>query len=285
MKPISTDTRRLAALALLALFTVGGLSARADEASVSVTPGVWNDSFTASLAYANENQQPLLLFGGAKDCSSCQTVDAALAEDARFLDWKRTHGEFVDCSIKGNSRKNIADYVSDPKKYQSRVSKDLADALDFTKGSVIPRVAFYWPGHDPEKQSFSCWKGYMPIKEPKDDTIGQLLACLNAFFADYTAVTSFVVGQTPSDRLEALPTATSVLVPIRRSSGISRTNPTFLVVPRTAATNRIDWASGQTEAFVTVELPSDLRVDDVIDLILLGEEGAVQAESSCRVLT
>lgn len=36
---------------------------------------------------------------------------------------------------------------------------------------------------------------------------------------------------------------------------------------------------------MTVELPSDLRVDDVIDLILLGEEGAVQAESSCLVVT
>ncbi|MGN0875651.1 MAG: thioredoxin family protein [Kiritimatiellia bacterium] len=275
------NVSRMKAFALWALVGIG-LSVRAGDL---VVPGVWNGSFAESLAYANENHKPLLLFVGAKDCGSCQTVDAALAEDARFLDWMRTHGEFVYCSIKGNSKNNIAGYLSNPKKYQSLVSEDLAAALNFTTGSIIPRVAFYWPGHDPEKQTFSCWKGYMPINEPKDDTIGQLLACLNAFFADYTAVTSFVVGQTPSDRLEALPTATSVLVPIRRSSGISRTNPTFLVVPRTAATNRIDWASGQTEAFVTVELPSDLRVDDVIDLILLGEEGAVQAESSCRVVT
>ena len=275
------NVSRMRAFALLALVGIG-LSARAGDL---VVPGVWNGSFTESRAYADAQGIPLLLFVGAEDCSSCATVDQCLKEDVRFLDWKRAHGDFVYCSLKAARKDNIAGYLSNPKKYQSLVSKDLADALDFTKGSVIPRIAFYWPGHAPEKQSFSCWKGYMPIKEPKDDTIGQLLACLNAFFADYTAVTSFVAGQTPSDRLEALPTATSVLVPIRRSSGISRTNPTFLVVPRTAATNRIDWASGQTEAFVTVELPSDLRVDDVIDLILLGEEGAVQAESSCRVVT
>ena len=275
------NVSRMRAFALLALVAIG-LSARAGDL---VVPGVWNGSFAESRAYADAQGVPLLLFVGAEDCSSCTTVDQCLKEDVRFLDWKRAHGDFVYCSLKAARKDNIAGYLSNPKKYQSLVSKDLADALDFTKGSVIPRVAFYWPGHAPEKQSFSCWKGYMPIKEPKDDTIGQLLACLNAFFADYTAVTSFVAGQTPSDRLEALPTATSVLVPIRRSSGISRTNPTFLVVPRTAATNRIDWASGQTEAFVTVELPSDLRVDDVIDLILLGEEGAVQAESSCRVVT
>lgn len=275
------NVSRMRAFALLALVGIG-LSARAGDL---VVPGVWNGSFAESRAYADAQGVPLLLFVGAEDCSSCTTVDQCLKEDVRFLDWKRAHGDFVYCSLKAARKDNIAGYLSNPKKYQSLVSKDLADALDFTKGSVIPRVAFYWPGHAPEKQSFSCWKGYMPIKEPKDDTIGQLLACLNAFFADYTAVTSFVAGQTPSDRLEALPTATSVLVPIRRSSGISRTNPTFLVVPRTAATNRIDWASGQTEAFVTVELPSDLRVDDVIDLILLGEEGAVQAESSCRVVT
>ena len=275
------NVSRMRAFAFLTLVGIG-LSVRAGD---SVVPGVWNGSFAESRAYADAQGVPLLLFVGAEDCSSCTTVDQCLKEDVRFLDWKRAHGDFVYCSLKAARKDNIAGYLSNPKKYQSLVSKDLADALDFTKGSVIPRVAFYWPGHAPEKQSFSCWKGYMPIKEPKDDTIGQLLACLNAFFADYTAVTSFVVGQTPSDRLEALPTATSVLVPIRRSSGISRTNPTFLVVPRTAATNRIDWASGQTEAFVTVELPSDLRVDDVIDLILLGEEGAVQAESSCRVVT
>ena len=275
------NVSRMRAFALLALVGIG-LSARAGDL---VVPGVWNGSFAESRAYADAQGVPLLLFVGAEDCSSCTTVDQCLKEDVRFLDWKRAHGDFVYCSLKAARKDNIAGYLSNPKKYQSLVSKDLADALDFTKGSVIPRVAFYWPGHAPEKQSFSCWKGYMPIKEPKDDTIGQLLACLNAFFADYTAVTSFIAGQTPSDRLEALPTATSVLVPIRRSSGISRTNPTFLVVPRTAATNRIDWASGQTEAFVTVELPSDLRVDDVIDLILLGEEGAVQAESSCRVVT
>ncbi len=275
---------KIAAHALLALAVASGLSARADEAAASVTPGIWNDSFTASRAYADANQTPLLLLVGAKDCGSCQTVDAALAEDARFLDWKRAHGEFVYCSVKGPSKNNIAGYLSNPKKYQSLVSEDLAAALDFTKGSIIPRVAFYWPGHEPDKQTFSCWKGYMPVKEPKDDTVGQLLACLDAFFADYASTTAFVAGETPADRLEALPSATSVTVPVRRTSGLARTLPTSLVVPATAATNLIPWTAGQADALVRVALPTGLTAGASVALRLLGEDGAVQDESAVWIV-
>lgn len=272
----------------LAAVLLGGifLSACADDVDIRpVVPGVWHDSFTKCLAYSMSNSVPMVLFVGAADCGSCKQVDELIGSDVRFLNWKLAHPDFIYCSQKGKSKDSIAVYLGNPRKYASAVSDELAAALDFTNGSVLPRVALYWPSHTPdEKRSFSCWKGYMPIKVPKDDVIGQFVACLDEFFAEYASITTFVAGETAGNRLEVLASATFVDVPIKRTGGISRTNSTSLVMSALAATNLIEWTTGQDRAIVRVRLPEYLSVGDEIALEALGEDNAVQDRSVCKVV-
>ena len=263
--------------------------------AAAVTPGVWNDDFTGSLAYATTNNLPIAVVWGNTSCHYCNNLAEAIETDT-VKNWVAKHKVVLVHKHVATSQTKEADYVA-AKNWIKDINSNLED---------YPFVGMWWKKADgtETKVAFTGRTGMMPATEPKKDLAGQFAATLERYFGESTGggttpatpttptnstetATSgdayFTVGGTTYDRLEAEPSTTSVAVPIaRKTSTNGAVNTLEILHPgaKAAETANIVWTAGESNKLVDVALPSTKRAGKQTVLTLKDADGKTLATST-----
>lgn len=259
--------------------------------AAAVTPGVWNDDFTGSLAYATTNNLPIVVVWGHTGCHYCNNFAKAI-ETSTVKNWVANHKVVLVHKHVAPSQMKEADYLA-----AKNWIEDIKDLSDF------PFVGMWWKKADgtETKTAFSGRTGMMPATEPKKDLAGQFAATLELYFSESTGggttpatptnstetATSgdayFTVGGTTYDRLEAEPSTASVAVPIaRKTSANGAINTLEILHPgaKAAETANIVWTAGESNKLVDVALPSTKRAGKQTVLTLKDADGKTLTTST-----
>ena len=215
----------------------------------AVTPGVPNDDFAGSLAYAEKSGVPLLVFWGNTGCPNCKSLKSAMETDPVLTDWFANHR--IVTVIKHEAPKSTEpDYLA--AREWIRAIKPLVE---------YPFVGLYWKrGGEVTKVAFTGRKGKMPSAE--GDTLAeQFAATLDMYFGPYGQGPRFACGDAELDRLEATPSTSSMCVPVSagaQGGTLKVVSPSGAAstysVPASATEVRISVPSGAAGQKATLEL-------------------------------
>ena len=224
-----------------------------------VTIGEWTSRFTLAKQFAEENDLPLVVFWGNRDCPHCQATEKEMATST-FVNWQKDSGLVFSFNIG-----KVTDNAEQNKAYSFAYA-----------GTSYPFLRVYWKGHmltGVGKES----KGFMmPDKKAQYviDTISRLLV-------DYVPNKggSFAVAESPDHRyeIEKLPATVEVsLVRPASSAAFEATNKLKVLSPAgaTLAECDVSWsASGDdTNQTVSVTIPAGaLSVGEQAALVLDGK--------------
>ena len=213
-----------------------------------VEPGVWNTQYDKCVEKALKENIPMVVFWGRKGCGQCKKLDRANGED-KVIAWRKERGYIFLYGIEGEGD-------------SSKVLK-LAQ-----KGGSLPFVGFYWGDQNGDgvldkKDVLWCGCGRSGKMPAKDGTLAdQFMNSAEKYFHDYQGNTSyagghFVVSGSAYDRLEYDGSASTTYVKLARDPN-GKAGSTVLALygadGKECATNVINWAEGQTETEVVVDL-------------------------------
>lgn len=213
-----------------------------------VEPGVWNTQYDKCVEKALKENIPMVVFWGRRGCGQCKKLDRANGED-KVIAWRKERGYVFLYGIEGEGD-------------SSKVLK-LAQ-----KGGSLPFVGFYWGDQNGDgvldkKDVLWCGcgrSGKMPVK---DGTLAdQFMASAEKYFHDYQGSTSYAGGSFAAsgsefDRLEYDGSSSTTYVKLVRDPN-GKAGSTVLALYGTdgkeCASNVVNWAEGQTETEVAVDL-------------------------------
>ena len=156
------------------LLGVGDIYAGYISTQKAVEPGKWTSDYNGALAYADENNTPMVVFWANVGCGNCEKIEKEMNADESFQKWKDELGAlmvFVESDskvkkwIKANARTKI-------KKY--------------------PYMAVYWPKNaSGEKvlEGFSAYKGQMSLygASSSDTNVKQIMDTVNNLLEGWSA--------------------------------------------------------------------------------------------------
>ena len=286
MKRISNVIMALAMISVLAVTVSAGetssfLKNRHGKGAEVTLDGKWYRDFNKCKSYADKYGVPLIaVWSNGDSCSHCTKFENACRQKV-FTDWMKTSGcvFYFICSADGGDGK-----------IGSKVFHWIRG-----KNDAYPFVRIYWHVNGKKKVDV-CTIGDTVDGNTNGKTGGTnarnyLKNLLKNY--KYTPIpvvpaytgASFVVGDTEADRLEAeIGKTTSVELPLARTNTVVSTVSTNLVVVSlpgsdTPVTNRIDWASGDAETNLTVNIPGTMATGEQIEIVLLDAAGKGVATS------
>lgn len=213
-----------------------------------VEPGVWNTQYDKCVAKALEENIPMVVFWGRRGCGMCKKLDRANGEDA-VIAWRKERGYIFLYGIEGEGD-------------SSRVLK-LAQ-----KGGSLPFVGFYWGDQNGDgvldkKDVLWCGCGRSGKMPAKDGTLAeQFMNSAEKYFHDYQGNASYAGGHFAAtgsefDRLEYDGSSSTTYVKLVRDPN-GKAGSTVLALygadGNEYATNVVNWAEGQTETEIAVDL-------------------------------
>ena len=241
--------------------------------------GTWNEDFSASLELARQENVPMVLFWGNLSCTYCNRFRRACitTTDERLPEWTEKRPILMVCKDEAFGSTS-PDYLAARDWITENSGKDAKTEWPY------PVVGIYWRKADGSeiKAFFSGQDRKMAVSTPAGDLLGQFLGSLDQYIGIYSVGSSFVVGQTPCDRLEIVESTRSVDVPVTRSvlaadqvSVLCATFPDGQV-----QTNRLVWADGEYDRLLTVQVPDGaFRLGGEIALTLVDGEDSAPARS------
>ena len=237
-------------------------------------PGVWCSDYSAAKAYADAENVPMLVFWANPSCKYCGLLEEA-CKTAEFKAWQAERKFAMVFSYGDATVKKIVKNAS----------------------NEYPYMMIYWlkPSGEVVTERFTGKAGRMPAPASPDDSLQkQLMDVMDAYAAGWDPNIdggngycggNFIVPDTNKARLEVLKDATSVLVPLIRTNGVSRI-ATNRMVSGSWATDVV-WGKGESKKYVSVPL-SGLEIGDDVEIALeyegeIRDTGAVHvvAEPAC----
>ena len=237
-----------------------------------VEPGVWNTQYDKCVEKALKENIPMVVFWGRRGCGQCKKLDRANGED-KVVAWRKERGYVFLYGIEGEGD-------------SSKVLK-LAQ-----KGGSLPFVGFYWGDQNGDgvldkKDVLWCGCGRNGKMPAKDGTLAdQFMNSAEKYFHDYQGNVSyagghFVASGSAYDRLEYDGSSSKTYVKLARDpngKAVSTVLALYGADGKQCATNAVNWAEGQTEAEVAVDLsgvPAPKAAGDTVfaTLYLVDEKG------------
>ena len=233
------------------LAALAGLGWAAAASAADVVLGQWNEDFTNSLAYAEANGVPLVVFWGHLGCSHCNWFKNNVKDSPALASWLAEHP--VVMVFKDDEKWNTSKYarVAD---WLATCSADYRGAYEWI-GSIksvssFPKIGVYWKKSDGTVVAKDAFEWF------SQEAAAKFVDKLDSYFSSYSRSVQFVVGTTPCDRLEAVAGTSFVEVPLRRSWSSQATSWLVAELPNGAiVTNEVAWTVGQLETDVRVDIP------------------------------
>lgn len=243
----------------------GGMVQASDpmNSQTAVEPGVWCSDYAAAKDYADAEGVPMLVFWANPSCSVCEKMEAA-CRTAEFRVWQAERRFVMVFSYGDTAVKKI---VQNPSR-------------------EYPYMMIYWSkaGSEVLQEKFSGKAGRIPAPAVSSDPLQkQLMDVMDFYTAGWDPDSqeeegvcggSFVVPDTEKARLEVLASATSVIVPLARTNGLTRIATNRLVSG--SWSQEVVWSKGEKDRLVEVPL-SGLAVGEKIPLTL--EAGGVVCDT------
>ena len=137
----------------------------------AVEPGVWTSDYDGALAYAEENNIPLLVFWANAGCSHCAAIEREMNKEP-FLTWMDQH-KLVMVFSESDSK---------VKKWIQQQAK--------TKIKAYPFMAIYWPKNSKGEtvlEGFSGYTGKMSMygAKSRDSNIQQIMYTVDFLLPDW----------------------------------------------------------------------------------------------------
>ena len=261
------------------------------DIATAVKQGKWVANFAKAKKYATDNKVPLVaVWSNGDSCGHCTTFEGAV-NSSTFKNYMKSSGVvfyFVYSGDKGNGTTSKSGSKAD----NGAIASSIFHWCRHNEITAYPFVRTYWPSG-----KVDTWTDGDKIDKKKSGTTGGKYAVdyfkakLKKFKPTQPVVkpkytgASFVVGDTETDRLEAeIGTTTQVELPFARTNLVVDTVSTNFVVISlpgndTPATNRIDWASGDAETNLTVNIPGTMTSGEQIEIVLLDAAGKGVATS------
>lgn len=294
---------------VLALVAIGGKYSAIEGAvdSTTPTPGVWNKNFTNSLAYAEANHIPVLMYYGSTGCGYCSTMAEAINLPV-FQDWRAEHPIILvykhptPDEISRLLKASSAEKCFDPDLYLSRMwVKDKSSSIP-----DYPRLRIWWRETNGTEHnvSFVGRDQAMPVKKPSGSTTDKLaeklIASLNLYVGAYEPMPTyaggyFVATNAPYASLEAEKTTSSVDVEMSREVP-AMTNQNMVIsyspdvkgaVGCFATTVTVAWAENQFSQTYRIEnfKGSYFAEGRTVRLALLDADGKPVSETAIACAT
>ena len=259
---------------------VGALVFRASAiqytTDLPVKLGEWTWNFAEAKQIADEQHIPMVLFWGGASCSICANVEYAL-EQEEAVAWQK--------------KRNLVMV------FQSGTEGAMKELVKNSSGTY-PYICVYWNkgnGVTTTNRFSGVVSGPSRWPATGTTTVEHFINSVEMFIADYQPAEgnsgTFITGTTAGNQLEAEVRITErLLVPLSRNTASQPFVATNYVVAAYPAgtkvpvsTNLVEWAAGEAEKLVAIELPytNDLiRAEDSIALTLLNDKGLVVDETN-----
>ena len=269
-----------AAISLFLL--VGALVFRASAihytTDLPVKLGEWNWNFAEAKQIADEQHIPMVLFWGGASCTVCANVEYAL-EQEEAVAWQK--------------ERNLVMV------FQSGTEGEMKELVQNSSGTY-PYICVYWNkgnGETTTNRFSGVVSGASRWPATGTTTAEHFINSVEMFIADYQPEEgysgTFITGTTAGNQLEAEVGITErLLVPLSRNTAsqpfvatnyIVAAYPAGTKVP--VSTNLVEWAAGEAEKLVAIELPYTnalIRAEDTIALTLLNDKGLVADETNAK---
>ncbi len=271
---------RKAATSLFLL--VGALVFRASAIQYStdlpVKLGEWTWNFADAKQLADEQHIPMVLFWGGASCTVCANVESAL-EQEEAVAWQK--------------KRNLVMV------FQSGTEGAMKELVKNSSGTY-PYICVYWNkgnGVTTTNRFSGVVSGPSRWPATGTTTVEHFINSVEMFIADYQPAEgnsgTFITGTTAGNQLEAEVGITErLLVPLSRNTAsqpFAATNYVVAAYPAgteiPVSTNLVEWAAGEAEKLVAIELPYTnelIRAEDTIALTLLNDKGLVVGETNAK---
>ena len=263
-------TRPYSARAVLAALLVAGATtlwgALPVAVSTEVGTGFWMNDFAAATNLAHAT--PMVLFWANQDCTFCGYLEEAV-NTSTFKAWQAAHADYIYCYVQGVNSKDVAPNAG---ANVIKFARSAAGTLPASKYlSQYPFICLYWPqpAGKPKVTSFVGRTGKMLVTATGRTLEQELEDSISKFFSGYSSRVEigFRCGdaagtlglENRTDRLEAEPTTQRVDVPLFRTGAVAGQSRSTLVVEwpdgiRPVASNAVNWAALETNAYMSVDL-------------------------------
>lgn len=243
-------------LKVMAVVAWGAVAHAADpmNSQSSFEPGIWCSDYSAAKAYADAENVPMLVFWANPSCKYCGLLEEA-CRTAEFRAWQAERKFAMVFSYGDATVKKIVKNAS----------------------NEYPYMMIYWlkPSGEVVMEKFTGKAGRMPAPASPDDSLQkQLMDVMDAYADGWESGAdggngycggNFIVPDTDKARLEVRKDATSVLVPLIRTNGVSRIATNRMVSGSWAAD--VVWGKGEAKKYVAVPL-SGLDIGDDVEVVL-----------------
>ena len=270
--------KAIASLFLLVGALVFRASAIQYTTDLPVKLGEWTWNFAEAKQIADERHIPMVLFWGGASCTVCANVEYAL-EQEEAVAWQK--------------KRNLVMV------FQSGTEGEMKELVKNSSGTY-PYICVYWNkgnGVTTTNRFSGVVSGASRWPATGTTTIEHFINSVEMFIADYQPEEgnsgTFITGTTAGNQLEAEVGITErLLVPLSRNTAsqpFAATNYVVAAYPAgtkiPVSTNFVEWAAGEAEKLVAIELPytSELiRAEDTIALTLLNDKGLVVGETNAK---
>lgn len=237
--------------------------------SDEIRPGEMTTRFVKAKEYADANHVPMLIFWGESSCAICNGFEKAIAAEPKFYEWLAKRKYIMTFNINYGTKSEYGLYAEDCKASE-RFTNNL-------KSGKLPTMAIYWPA-DPDMKKPDCWDkaqndnrgevvrfpgrpDYMLFRSDADKEGGrvfQLMRNMDYFCGTYSSYDGgeFACSGTEYDRYECEAGTTNVTVELIRENVSNETSNKLVVEypDGTRATNVVDWAVGDSNKVVSVDV-------------------------------
>ncbi len=258
--------------AMLLAFVIQSASAVTGSSSKTIVPGEWNSNFNEAMAFAAENDMPLIAVWSKKGCHFCNIFDTNL-EKEEFKAWAA-------------ETKMVMIYL------KATRDSDFLTQRDWIRGSNtgFPFVRVYWE----KKGSATKSDRFTGRASSYGGGVDNLIARIKKTIGDWKYEStpaysggSFATTGTDGNRLEAEDGTGSVSLELVRDAAIAEvaTNNTLKVVGpdgKAAGEVTVNWKPGQTNQTVAVDISSVNFTEDGQQALLIAvdAEGVEQATNT-----
>lgn len=159
----------------------------------AVETGVWTDSFSDGLAYAEENHVPFVLVWGNQDCDFCNALKTALNADPSVSAWMEAHpAVYVVKHDKVNSYTDFSGWTAD-----NHAAFEWVKAGFGKKAKNFPMIGIYWPKATGAvvESYFTGRNGKMPVVSSKSGLAGQFIESLALSIGEYVGPAKVTFGE------------------------------------------------------------------------------------------